>query len=286
MKNEILVTGATGFLGQHLVAALQRDGHRLRQHSSIDGDIARCDLPMEGVGHVFHLAAKTFVPESWKEPRSFYEVNVLGTLNVLDHCRRHGAALTLVSSYVYGTPQRLPIDEEHPLAAFNPYSQTKILAEETARFYERYYDLRLVLVRPFNLYGPGQSARFLIPSLVHQAIDPMARILRVKNLRSKRDYLYVEDAVALLTRTVEPNIRGTYNVGSGSSASVEDVAQLVNRAAGENKPLVCEEEERPVEVMDVVADVSRAKNELGWSPQTELGAGIAATVAAERRLHA
>ena len=113
---------------------------------------------MQGIRHVFHLAAKTFVPHSWQDPRPFYEVNVLGTLNVLEHCCRHGARLTLVSSYVYGVPQHLPIREDHPLSAFNPYSQTKILAETVARFYEQHHGLPLVIVRPFNLYGPGQAA--------------------------------------------------------------------------------------------------------------------------------
>src|SRR5512142_814685 len=127
MTSDILVTGATGFLGRSLVAALQKRGYRVVSHSSADGDIAHCPLPMENVGHVFHLAARTFVPDSLRCPQSFYETNVLVTVNVLEHCRKTGAALTLLSSYVYGVPQHLPIREHHPLVAFNPYAQTKIL---------------------------------------------------------------------------------------------------------------------------------------------------------------
>jgi nucleoside-diphosphate-sugar epimerase len=282
MKSEILVTGATGFLGCRLVVALQSCSYLVRQHSRADGDIASCSLPMNGVSHVFHLAAKTFVPESWRDPRVFYEVNVIGTLNVLEHCRRHQAALTLVSSYVYGHPQRLPIAEDHPIAAYNPYSHTKILAEDIARFYEQHYGVRVVIVRPFNLYGPGQHPSFLIPSIVRQVLDPSAKEVRVKDLRPKRDYLYVEDAVALLAATLRSGVRGTYNAGSGSSVSVAEVARLVNQAAGVDKPIISDEEPRPEEVMDVISDVSRAAAELNWRPSTSLPSGIAAVVAAQQ----
>ena len=115
---------------------------------------------MDGVGHVFHLAAKTFVPDSWKNPHAFYQTNVMGAVNVLEHCRRHQASLTLISSYVYGQPQRLPIAEDHPLSAPNPYAHSKILAEEAARFYERSFELSLVIVAPSTFTDPDRLARF------------------------------------------------------------------------------------------------------------------------------
>jgi nucleoside-diphosphate-sugar epimerase len=282
MKNNILVTGASGFLGRHLVAALEAQGHAVRRHSSADGDIANCPLPMEGISRVFHLAGRSYVPDSWQNPRFFYETNVLGTVNVLEHCRRHQAALTLVSSYVYGQPQRLPISEDHPLAASNPYSHTKILAEETARFYEERFGVSLVIVRPFNIYGPRQNRSFLISSIVNQVLDPVQTVVRVQDLRPKRDYLYVEDAVALLARTLRPGVHGVYNLGSGRSASVAEVAQLVKDAAGVCKAVVSANEPRPGEIMDVVADTSRAAADLDWRPRISLAEGIAALVAAER----
>jgi nucleoside-diphosphate-sugar epimerase len=286
MKSDILVTGATGFLGRHLVAALQSQGLAVRQHSSAGGDIAHCPLPMEGVGRVFHLAGKSYVPDSWRNPKAFYETNVMGAINVLEHCRRHQAALTLISSYVYGQPQRLPISEDHPIAAANPYAHTKILAEETARFYEQRFGVALIIVRPFNIYGPGQASPFLIPSIVRQALDPSAKEIRVQDLRPKRDYIYVADAVDLLVATLRPGIRGVFNLGSGCSASVGEVAELVNLATGADKPVVSSGEQRPGEIMDVVADTSRAAADLGWRPRTSLADGIAAVVAAERASHA
>jgi nucleoside-diphosphate-sugar epimerase len=282
MKNEILVTGATGFLGRHLVAALESQGCAVHKHSSADGDIADCPLPMESVSHVFHLAGESYVPESWQNPQAFYRANVMGAVNVLEHCRRNQAALTLISSYVYGEPQRLPIAEDHPLAAANPYAHTKILAEHTARFYEQRFGVALTIVRPFNIYGPGQRPSFLIPSIVRQVLDPAAVTVRVADLRPKRDYVYVTDAVVLLLATLRPGVRGTYNLGSGQSASVAEVAELVNHAAGVRKQVVSADQPRPGEILDVVADTSRAAAELGWRPSTPLAEGIAAVVAAER----
>jgi nucleoside-diphosphate-sugar epimerase len=282
MKNKILVTGATGFLGRHLVAALESEGRAVRKHSTADGDIADCALPMEGVSHVFHLAGKSYVPESWQNPHAFYHTNVMGAVNVLEHCRRNQAALTLISSYVYGQPQRLPIAEDHPLSAVNPYAHTKILAEQTAQFYERRFGVALTIVRPFNLYGPGQRQSFLIPSIVRQMLDPAAPVVRVTDLRPKRDYVYVADAVTLLLATLRPSVHGVYNVGSGRSASVAEVAELVSKAAGISKPLFSADERRPGEILDVIADTSRAAAELLWQPCTSLADGIAAVVAAER----
>lgn len=282
MKNEILVTGATGFLGRHLVGALESRGLTARQHSSADGDIASCSLPMEGVSHVIHLAGKSFVPESWRNPRGFYQTNVMGTVNVLEHCRQNQAAITLVSSYVYGQPQRLPIAEDHPVAAANPYAHSKILAEDAARFYEQQFGVKLAIVRPFNIYGPGQHSSFLIPSIVRQVLDPSVDVVRVQDVRPKRDYLYVADAVELLVALLQSGARGVFNAGSGNSTSVAEVARLVSDAAGVSKPVVSDEQHRPGEIMDVVADSSRAARELDWRPRTSLADGIAAVVAAER----
>ena len=282
MKNEILVTGASGFLGRHLVKALEARGHRVRPHSSAQGDIANCPLPIEGVDHVFHLAAKSFVPDSWTHSQDFYRTNVVGTVNVLDHCRRRRTPVTLISSYVYGQPQRLPISEDHPLSALNPYAHTKIMAEEVARFYEQLFGIRLVIVRAFNMYGPGQNPPYLIPLIVQQALDRGVAEIRLKDLRPKRDYLYVTDAIEMLLATLGDGVRGIYNLGSGESASVAEVAELICQAAGTRKPIISEEQPRPQEVMDVRADISRASSYLGWRPTTSLADGLRKTVEAER----
>jgi len=282
MTNEILVTGASGFLGRHLMAALTAQGIAARGLSSADGDISHCPLPMKGVSHVFHLAGKSFVPDSWQNPQAFYQTNVMGTVNVLEHCRRSQATMVLISSYVYGQPQRLPISEDHPIAAANPYAHTKILAEQTAQFYEQRFGVPLIIVRPFNIYGPGQQPPFLIPLIVRQVVDPGVEAVRLQDLRPKRDYLYVDDAIAFLLALLRPGVRGVFNLGSGTSASVAEVAGLIQDAAKTQKPILSAEQQRPGEIMDVYADTSRASSELGWRPGTSLAEGITAVVAAER----
>jgi nucleoside-diphosphate-sugar epimerase len=278
-SKNILVTGADGFIGSHLVSALRAAGHVVFTHSRRQGDIRSCDLIYEDVGHVFHLAARTFVPESWSAPLSFYEVNLLGTVNVLEFCRARGASITLASSYVYGSPARLPISEDEPLCAFNPYSQTKILAEETARYYQRQFGIAVTIIRPFNVYGPGQNRRFLIPTILTRAIDPDQAAIVVADLRPRRDYLYVADLIDLLVRTAFRREGGIFNAGSGSSCGVGEVIALVNELLSVPKPVRSDNLMRPDEVSDVMADISRARAEFAWVPGVTLRDGLRRTLA-------
>lgn len=279
MDDAILVTGAGGFIGSHLVRTLLAAGHRVRCHSSANGNIAACPLDFEGVRHVFHLAGRTFVPESWTEPRGFYEVNVLGAANVLEFCRRRHASMTLISSYVYGKPQQLPIGEEHPVQPLNPYSHSKILAEEIACYYRKQFGVQVTIVRPFNIYGPGQAGRFLIPTLMRQALDPTCDRIVVADLRPRRDYIHVTDLVALLLRTMdEETPRTVYNAGSGKSVSIRELGSLIAAALPHDKPIVSEDNWRPDEMLDVVADISRAERDLNWHPRVPLADGLRETL--------
>jgi nucleoside-diphosphate-sugar epimerase len=278
-SQNILVTGADGFIGSHLVSALRAAGHVVLTHSRRLGDIRSCDLIFEDVGHVFHLAARTFVPESWSAPLSFYEVNLLGTVNVLEFCRARGASITLISSYVYGSPARLPISEDEPLCAFNPYSHTKILAEEAGRYYQWQFGIPVTIIRPFNVYGPGQNRRFLIPTILTQAIDPDQAAIVVADLRPRRDYLYIADLIDLLVRTAFRREGGIFNAGSGSSCGVGEVIALVNELLSAPKPVRSDNLMRPDEVIDVMADISRAGAEFGWGPGVTLRDGLRRTLA-------
>jgi nucleoside-diphosphate-sugar epimerase len=279
----VLVTGADGFIGAHLVKALSEAGYLVVTHSTRQGDIRNCKLSFEGVGHVFHLAARTFVPDSWSAPLPFYEVNLLGTVNVLEFCRTCGASLTLVSSYVYGPPVRLPISEGDPLRAFNPYSHTKILAEETGLYYQRQFAVPVTIVRPFNVYGPGQDRRFLIPTILTQAIDPAQAAIIVTDLRPRRDYIFIADLIDLLLRTSFRREGGIFNAGTGSSWSVDDVIAMVNGLLPVPKSAHARGPMRQDEVIDVIADISRAKAEFGWVPRVTLRDGLRDTLAWVRR---
>jgi len=278
-NNSVLVTGASGFIGTHLVKALRAAGHVVFTHSTREGHIANCSLNFESVGHVFHLAARTFVPDSWSAPLGFYEVNLLGTVNVLEFCRTSGASLTLMSSYVYGRPARLPIPEDEPLQAFNPYSHTKILAEETCRYYQRQFGVPVTIIRPFNIYGPGQDCRFLIPTILTQAIDPNTAAIVVADLRPRRDYIFIGDLIDLLMSTAFRREGGTFNAGSGSSRGVDEVIAVVNQILPVPKAVRSEGRLRPDEVFDAAADISRARREFAWEPRVTFRDGIRGTLA-------
>jgi nucleoside-diphosphate-sugar epimerase len=278
MPESVLVTGANGFVGVHLVEALRSAGHVVCTHSVEAGDIARCNLDYNGVGHVFHLAAKTFVPDSWDDTHRFYEVNLLGTVNVLEFCRRHHASLTFISSYVYGKPDSLPITEEHPLRPFNPYSHTKILGEAIVGYYRSQFGVSATIVRPFNIYGPGQEDRFLVPTLIRQALDPSAAEIIVADLRPRRDYIHIGDLVRLLVATTAWPRGGIYNAGSGCSVSIAELIDVISSVTGIAKPVRSLEQARPDEVLDVVADISRSKDDLHWTPSVTLQDGLRSTI--------
>ena len=275
--SRILVTGSAGFIGGTLVKQLQEAGHNVVEFDVKQGDISAPDtlrgFEKIGISHVFHLAGKTFVPESWKDPLSFYQVNVMGTLNVLELCRKTGAGLTFVSSYLYGEPEYLPIDENHPVKSYNPYSQSKLMADMTCQFYARQYKFPVTIIRPFNVYGPGQSSLFLIPEIIEKVMDPAIRIVEVTDLRPKRDYLYIDDLVQALIST-RGKLPGIYNLGSGTSRSVEDIIQLIIKHSGISKEIRSLETRRPNEIFDLYADIRKARLEFGWIPQTSIEAGI------------
>lgn len=274
MSDTILVTGAGGFIGTHLVDALRAEGRRVITHGRADGDLVERGPAAADAAHVVHLVGRSFVPESWQAPAPFYATNVLATVNVLEWCRRNDAALTFVSSYVYGIPQRLPIAEDHPLQPLNPYSHSKILAEDAIRYYASQFGVRTSIVRPFNIYGPGQDERFVVAKIVRQAVDPTVDHISVQDLRPRRDFLHVRDLVALLVATLSRPAGAVYNAGSGASISVADLLDEVAAATGQHKPVHATGEARRDEVMDVVADVSRAKRELGWTPRIGLRDGL------------
>jgi UDP-glucose 4-epimerase len=274
MSKTVLVTGASGFIGRPLSERLEQAGCAVIRHSDADGDIASCPLPGSGVNHVYHLAARTFVPDSWSDPLPFYATNVLGTVNVAEFCRRHGASLTMLSSYVYGRPRFLPISEEHPVAAFNPYGHTKLLAEEVCRYYAQQFGIQVTIVRPFNVYGPGQNGNFLIPTLLRQVLDPEAREVSMADERPKRDYLFIDDLLDLLLRTMNPQGCDAFNAGSGCSVNPRELAELMLRAAGLEKPVVSRNEVRADEVLEMVADVGKAKRIFGWEPRVSLVEGL------------
>lgn len=277
----VLVTGATGFLGRHLGAALAAAGVEVRGVSRATGhDILRDELPLEGVDHVFHLAAATGVPAAWADPPDVLLTNVQGTVRVLDQCRRVACPVSFASTYVYGKPDRLPVAEDHPVHPSNPYSLSKVLAEEACRGFAGMYRLPVSVLRVFNVYGPGQDDRFLVPLILRQAMDRALPEVVVQDLAPRRDYVHVADVVrAFLAATRLPGF-AVFNVGSGVSHSVAEVIALACGAAGTAKPARQTGAVRPADVPDTVADIAAIRRALGWTPRIGLAEGLRGMAAA------
>ena len=283
----VLVTGATGFLGARLAGSLRESGREVLAPGRADGfDIVKDDLDLGGAGHVFHLAALTGVPAAWDDPVRFHLVNAHGVVRLLEACRGAGCGMTYVSGFVYGRPERMPIAEGDPARPNNPYAFSKLMGEEACQFYASVFGVKVNIVRPFNIYGPGQDQRFLLPLIVDQVADPEAAEVVVKDLAPKRDYIHVDDVVSAI-RAVAAQPAGTvFNVGSGESYSVSDIIAAAQHAAGTSKPIRSTEQTRPNEIMDVLADTT-ALRAIGWRPRIDLNQGMAQMVAeAQARLAA
>ena len=274
--NKILVTGSSGFIGSTLVKRLRNSGYQVTGFNSIHGDIASenvmADFDLSGYKHIFHLASKTYVPDSWKYPSEFNRTNILGTSNILDLCRKYRVRMTYVSAYVYGIPENLPVKESDPVNPNNPYALSKLLAEKLCEFYTNYYNLDITVIRPFNVYGPGQRVHFLIPAIITQLEHNQ---IVVQDTEPRRDYVYIDDVVHALCKSMEaPDGYNIYNIGSGYSISVRDVINNILEAACKDIPLRSNEKSRCNEIPDVYANIEKAKNELDWIPETSFREGI------------
>ena len=272
----IAVTGSSGFIGRHLLGAL-----REQQYNIIEIDIEK-DLDISdwskarNIPHfdiIIHLAAKTFVPDSFKRPHEFYFVNQSSTLNVLELARINSASVIYFSSYLYGTPEYLPIDEKHPLKPHNPYAQSKIICEKICEGYYRDFGVPVIIFRPFNIYGPCQNSSFLIPSIIEQL---KSGEIILKDPRPKRDFIHVSDIIhaVMLAIKLENSGLETFNLGSGNSYSVEEIVNLIVKYSGKRTVVKYTNEYRPGEVLDTIADIKKITTKLNWSPSVNIEKGL------------
>ena len=273
---KIAVTGSSGFIGKHLLKHLSRSSHEVIEIDlTLGNDISVwesvCGIKEFDV--LIHLAAKSYVPEAFNNPADFYRTNVLGTINALELCRLHNARMIFTSSYMYGTPEYLPIDEEHPVKAFNPYAQSKLMGENLCKAYFRDSGVPSCIFRPFNIYGPGQAGHFLIPLIINQA--KTGRI-RLKDPRPKRDFIYVDDVVVAFVKAVEMKFETieTFNLGSGVSTSIGEVIDIVKEVYRQDILTEFTYEQRKNEVLDTVAKILKAERKLHWKPKVNLRNGI------------
>lgn len=305
----VLVTGAGGFIGSHLVETLVRNDARVKafvRYNSrgdpgllsmlspeifgkleiIAGDLR--DLPAllsasRDVETVFHLGALIAIPYSYKHPAEVVESNVLGTMNVLVAGRDNGVARIVhtSTSEVYGTALKVPIDESHPLQGQSPYSASKIGADKLAESFYCAYDLPVVTLRPFNTYGPRQSTRAIIPTIITQVLTK--DIINLGNLEARRDFTYVSDTVeGFIRAAMTPGIEGeTINLGAGNEIRIIDLVEEIISLTGKHVEIHVDSERlRPhkSEVQRLLSDNSLAKERLGWAPQVGLREGLSQTV--------
>ena len=271
---EVIVTGAAGFIGNALCKKLIEDGRQVLALSRAEGNI--CDPSMWAnlppAQTVVHLAGSSYIPNSWKEPANFLAANVVGTQMALDWCSRNGARIVFSSAYVYGTPARLPIHESDPIRPNNPYALSKYIAEQCCEFSAHHLGVSATVLRVFNVFGRGQRQEFLFPTLIKQL---STNEITVKDLAPRRDYIYLPDVVDAFVRALDaPHGLWKFNIGSGKSHSVDEIIMTLQKIAGTNLSVVSENELRPHEIPDVRADVTLAKDILGWKPRYDLAAGI------------
>lgn len=305
---KILVTGAGGFIGSHLAEHLVREGAGVRamvhynalgkrgwlDHSGLAGDmeILAGDITdrdsvragVKGCELVFHLGALIAIPYSYQAPRSYVRANIEGTLNVLQAALDEGARRVLhtSTSEVYGTALFVPITEEHPLQGQSPYSASKIGADKMAEAFAASFELEVVTVRPFNTFGPRQSMRAVIPTIISQCLR--GNEVRLGAVSPTRDLNFVQNTVeGFCAAALSPEAAGqTINFGSGREISVGDLALLIGRMCGKEVEILCEQERlRPgkSEVERLLACNRKARALTGWTPRVALEEGLEKTIA-------
>jgi nucleoside-diphosphate-sugar epimerase len=273
----VIITGSDGFVGSHLVVRLRQEKAEVIPVDISEGiDVTDWEQVKDykDIDVICHLAAKTYVPAAIEDPRKTYLVNFLGTLNMLELGRRSRTKnFVFASSYVYGHPEYMPVNEEHPINPTNPYSGSKILGEQLCRAYYKDYGLRCVVIRAFNIYGEGQGDDFLIPSILKQI---RSGGVELKDPEPKRDFLYIKDAVEAYVKAIEYSGSGfeIFNIGSGVSYSVDEIVRTMLALSVKRVKVRYLYERRQGEVMDTVADITKAKEKLGWAPKFSLEDGL------------
>lgn len=310
-NKKILVTGADGFIGSHLVEMLLAQGcdvrafvyynsfnswgwldslapEALRNLDVVSGDIRDpngVEAAMQDCSVVFHLAALIAIPFSYNSPDSYVDTNIKGTLNVLQAARKIGCERVLITSTseVYGTAQYTPIDEKHPFQGQSPYSATKIGADRLAESFYRSFSTPVVIVRPFNTYGPRQSARAVIPTIITQLLLGATQ-LQLGSLTPTRDFNYVADTVAgfISLAQTDAAVGKEINIATGQERTIGDVAQFLLQQINPQATILTDEQRlRPEasEVMRLLGDNTLITTLTDWRPKYNLEAGLSATIA-------
>jgi UDP-glucose 4-epimerase len=283
----IIITGSSGLVGSPLKRRLEEEGAEIITIVKSTGtDITVWDQVKNyhDIDIIYHLAAKTYIPDAVADPRGTYWANINGTLNMLELGRRNKVtSFIFASSYVYGQPQYLPIDEKHPINPLTPYNRSKVLGEELCRAYYEDYKIRCVILRAFNIYGAGQRDSFLIPSILGQIYNSE---IELNDPEPRRDFLYVEDAVEAYRKAADYSASDfeIFNIGLGKSHRVDEIVTKILTIIGRDVKVRYRQQPRENEIMNTVADISKARDKLGWQPKFDIEEGLRKTIAYTLRI--
>ncbi len=308
-NKRVLVTGASGFIGSHVVARLVQLGAQVRAFAHYNSrndwgllellpketlehievfpgdltDTTLVDRAVAGCQVVFHLGALIAIPYSYQAPQQFIDTNVKGTLNILQAClgQHVDKVVHTSTSETYGSALYTPIDEAHPLHAQSPYAASKIAADKLAESFYCSFDLPVATIRPFNTYGPCQSARAVIPTIISQALSE--NIIKLGSLTPVRDLTFIEDTVEGFLRVAESgkSIGNVFNVGTGYGVTISELVEIILKLIGVDRPVVADTKRfRPVksEVNVLICDNRKAREILEWRPQYTLEQGLQHTI--------
>lgn len=271
----ILLTGANGFIGKNFIENFGLDYEIVKVTRESKYDILDLNslLQINDIDVVIHAAAKTFVPDSFDNPYSFYDFNISSTLNIAEFCRvKKIQKVIYLNSYSYGVPKYLPIDENHRVSFHSPYNKSKYIAEEILFNYLQAVS-DVISLRLFNIFGKYQGDNFLIPTIINQALKESS--IKVNDLKPKRDYLYIKDLMTLIDKVINTdNINGIYNVGSAKSYSVEEVINSINSIIDKKIDIVSNNIRRENEVMDCYSNIDKLSKDLKWKPEYSLVNGL------------
>jgi len=278
----VLITGSNGFVGKSLTDYLHINNKQFKCFGWLRsfGQLNQENFTLQFGDHVkidklVHLACNSKVMESWDLPYDYYIKNTELTLDALEFCKQHTSDMIYISSYMYGNADKLPISEEAQVKVNNPYAFSKLTSENLCKFYADNHHIKTVIVRPFNIYGPGQSAHFIIPKIGLMFKDLSNHEINLQNLNTRRDFIYIDD----LNESLEKILTGefefeVFNIGSGYSVSVKEIIDEFSNISGMHKNVISPEIYRKNEIMDVVADITKAKKLLNWSPKISLRQGL------------
>ena len=304
----VLITGGCGFIGSNLtnyflkkrVKVIVLDKYNfhnnygwledIKNNKNLEvelGDIRDYDIvnnTIKKVDSVIHLAALIGIPYSYKSPLAYINTNILGTYNILESCKQNKIKNIIVTSTseVYGSSRYEPMDENHPTESQSPYAASKNSADELTKSYFRSFNLPIKIIRPFNTYGPRQSARAVIPNIIFQLNNKKIKKVKLGNLTPKRDYTYVEDLCDAYYKIYNLKKFGeTYNVGTNEKISIKDLYNLISETIGIKKEIIIEnirKRKKTSEVMSLRSNFNKLNKATGWKPKTSFVKGLKKTI--------